>query len=242
MPKHGPNSTRTQYPPCNPARMLRHWKVLCEDIGERRAGTKSETAAANYIVHQLKSFGLNPVQPEPFPCTSVRGSRVELQIQTGQKFRLIPARSLVGAAATPTKGVSGELVWIEMPEQAQRLFTPSLRGKIVVLFGPLPTNVDLHRKLVSLSPAAIIHVDDRLPFDWLKDDGVYPLWARRYGMPPTVTIPYRVAWDLKNNGASRAKLRVNLNQTQSTSQNVVGEIRGRRPDLPLVLVSAHHDT
>ena len=242
MPKHGPTPTRTRYSPCNPPRMLRHWKVLCEDIGERRAGTKGETAAANYLVHQFKRFSLAPVQAEPFPCTSVRGSRVELHIQTGQKFHRIPARSLVGAAATPAKGISGELVWIEMPEQARRFFTPALRGKIIVLFGPLPTNVDLHRKLVSLSPAAIIHVDDRLPFDWPKDDGVYPLWARSFGMPPTVTIPYRIAWDLKNAGARRAKLRVTLNQTQSTSQNVVGEIRGRRSELPLVLVSAHHDT
>jgi len=30
--------------------------------------------------------------------------------------------------------------------------------------------------------------------------------------------------------------------TKTDSQNVVGEIRGRRPELPLVLLGAHHDT
>ena len=172
-----------------------------------------------------------------------QSEQVEVQLKIGQLNHLtsIEARSLTGAA--PTKGkISGELVWIEMPEQAQRRFQKSLKGKIAVLFGPMPTDVQLHRKLVAMGPAAIIHVDDRLPFDWLKDDGVYPLWARKYGMPPTVTIPFRTAWALKKQGANHAELQITIQQQQGISQNVVGEIRGRKPELPLLVVSAHHDT
>jgi hypothetical protein len=134
------------------------------------------------------------------------------------------------------------LVWIEMPEQAQRLFQPSLRGKVAVLFGPMPTRVDLHRRLVACRPVAVIHVDDRLPFDWLKDDGVYPAWARKYGMPPIVSIPYRKAWDLRKKGSNRARVRIVAELKNSHSHNLVGEITGRRADLPLVLLGAHHDT
>ena len=168
---------------------------------------------------------------------------MELQVEAGGKWRNIPARAIVGAPGTPGgREVVGELVWVEMPEQANRVFKSGIRGKIVVLFGPLPNDVALHRKLVSLGPAAVIHVDDRLPFEWLKDDGVYPLWTKKYGMPTTVSIPYRLAWDLKKANASRAKLSVRLDQKQSESQNVVAEIPGKRSGLPLILVSAHHDT
>src|SRR5262249_39834143 len=58
----------------------------------------------------------------------------------------------------------------------------------------------------------------------------------------TVTIPYRAAWDLRKSGASRARARVEVDLKKTESQNVVGEIPGRRPELPLVLIGAHHDT
>jgi hypothetical protein len=175
----------TRFSKCNPARMLR----LCAEIGERRAGSPGETAAADYVAGQFRKLGLT-AQIEPFACTSLQSSNVELHIQYGKGFRPIPTRALVGAPPTPgEREITSDLVWVEMPKQAERLFTPAVIGRIVVLFGPLPTSVNLHLKLTRLSPAAVIHVDDRLPFEWLKDDGVYPLWVQRYGMPPTVTIP-----------------------------------------------------
>jgi aminopeptidase YwaD len=232
---------KKRYSDCDGSRMLLHWRVLCEEIGERRAGTEGETAAANHILESFTQLGLTQVAAEPFPCTSIREAEVQLKIGQLNHLTSIEARSLTGAAPTTGK-ISGELVWIEMPEQAQRCFQKSLKGKIAVLFGPMPTDVQLHRKLVAMGPAALIHVDDRLPFDWLKDDGVYPLWARKYGMPPTITIPFRTAWALKKQGANHAELQVTIQQQQGISQNVVGEIRGRKPELPLLVVSAHHDT
>ena len=85
-------------------------------------------------------------------------------------------------------------------------------------------------------------MDDRLPFEWVKDDGVYPAWVKRYGMPPTVTIAYRTAWEARKSGARRARVRAVVDLKQGASQNVVAEIAGRRPELPVVLVGAHHDT
>jgi aminopeptidase YwaD len=61
-------------------------------------------------------------------------------------------------------------------------------------------------------------------------------------MPPTITSPFRAAWDLRKNGANRARVLATVELKTTTSQNVVGEIPGRRPDLPLILLGAHHDT
>ena len=224
-------------------RLRAHLVRLCATIGERRAGSAGDQAAADYILDQFRRAGLAEVHGEPFPCTSVARAQAELAVGRPRRLRRVTARVLAGSPATLGKApVESDLVWVEMPEQAPRLFQPALRGKIVVLFGPMPTRADLHRRLVACRPAAVIHVDDRLPFDWVKDDGVYPAWARRYGMPPTVTIPYRSAWDLRKSGATRARLRVVADLRQRISHNVVAEIPGRRPNLPCVLVGAHHDT
>jgi hypothetical protein len=192
---------------------------------------------------QFQTLGLASAHLEPFPCVSLRKSSVELAIGTDHSLKRVAARAIAGAPATPgNKAIETELVWIEMPEQGHRHLNASLKGKVAVLIGPLPTDAALHKRLVAAKPAAVIHVDDRLPFDWLKDDGVYPTWARRYGMPPTINIPFQHAWKLRRQGANRARIKVAVDQGISESQNVVAEIPGRRPDLPLVLLGAHHDT
>jgi hypothetical protein len=223
--------------------MLRHWDVLCRHIGERRAGSAGEQAAAGYCLVQFKAAGLAAVHAESFPCLSAARTEARIAFEVGRRFRSLPARVLAGSPSTPgSRPVEGELVWIEMPEQAERKFSPSLRGKIVVLVGPTPTRADLHRRLVECRPAAVIHVDDRLPFEWVKDDGVYPAWVRRFGMPPIVAVPFRLAWEFRKQGARRARVRIAVELREAFSQNVVAEVRGRRPDLPLVLLGAHHDT
>ena len=220
-----------------------HLRHLCLKIGERRAGSIGDQVAADYVSTQLGAAGLTHVHREPFPSVWMAKSSAHVAIGSAGKWRRIPARVLAGSP--PTLGerpLETDLVWVEMPEQAQRLLRPSLRGKVVVLFGPMPTRADLHRRLVACRPAAVIHVDDRLPFDWVKDDGVYPVWARRYGMPPTATIPYQAAWKLRKQGATRARVRIVADVKNCVCHNVIGEIPGRGPDLPPVLISAHHDT
>ena len=227
----------------SPERMQEHWSQLCTRIGERRAGSAGDQAAAEYILNQFRRVGLQAVHGETVPCVSVHQAQAEVAIGDASRLETVPARVLAGSPPTPGDAeVEGALVWIEMPEQAERLFQPSLRGKLVVLFGPMPTSAALHQRLVECHPALVIHVDDRLPFEWVKDDGVYPAWVRRYGMPPTLTIPYRAAWDLRKSGATRARARVAVRLKETTSQNLVGELPGRRPDLPVVLLGAHHDT
>lgn len=230
-------------PHCQSARIQKHWEFLCWGIGERRAGSLGESRAADYLLKQFAGLQLKSVHQEPFACISVQSSSVRLEVAEGSRFKRIPARVLAGSSSTPGRSVlEGELHWIEMPEQAARAFRGPLKGKIVVLFGPLPTDPALHRQLVAGEPLAVVHIDDRLPFHWLKDDGVYPAWVERYGMPPAITIPYRSAWNLKKTGARRARLQVSVKQTEGLSQNVCGEISGTEPALPLLLLGAHHDT
>jgi aminopeptidase YwaD len=88
----------------------------------------------------------------------------------------------------------------------------------------------------------VIHIDERLPFAWAKNDGMYPYWVRRYGVSPTLTVPYLDAWRWRQSGVSRLRVRVNAQPVPSESQNVVAEIAGRNPRLPALTLTAHHDT
>jgi aminopeptidase YwaD len=229
--------------PIKTEEITRHWDCLCSKIGERRAGGAGDRAAAEYVLDHFRAAGLHDVHGEPFSTHSVIKAEVSLEIGNGARQTPIPARVLAGSPSTSGRApIETDLVWIEMPEQAHRFLQPSLKGKVALLFGPMPTRAELHRRMVACKPAAVIHVDDRLPFDWLKDDGVYPAWARRYGMPPTVTIPYRTAWDLRKAGANRVRIQTRVQLEQRTCHNLVAEIPGRQPALPALLLGAHHDT
>src|SRR5690606_23737665 len=91
-------------------------------------------------------------------------------------------------------------------------------------------------------PLALIHVDERLPFAWTKNDGVYPYWAREHGMLPTLTVPYMEAWRWRRDDVRRLRVRVSVRQVEATSQNVIATLPGTDPTLPALAISAHHDT
>jgi len=223
--------------------LTRDWRVLCHDIGERRAGTEGERRAAEYIVEQLRAAGAKDARTEVFPCTSVRKIAATVMEPRGRGWRGVESAALVGAPSTPGSGtVEGPLVWLDFPEEAPRLKPGSLRGSILALFGPLPTSLDLHRRLLAAEPLAVVHVDERLPFTWTKNDGVYPYWAQHYGMLPTVTVPYQDAWRWKRDGVARLRVRVEVDPVAAESQNVMATFPGTDPSLPAVAISAHHDT
>jgi hypothetical protein len=224
-------------------RIQRDWNVLCGDIGERRAGTPAESRAAEFIATQLAAAGCSGVKQETFPCVSLRSARVRCEVREGRRWTSVESAALVGAPGTPDgKPVEGGLVWLEMPENAGRLTPGCLRGRIAALFGPLPTDLAHHKRLVAAKPAAVIHIDERLPFPWIKNDGVYPLWAQRHGMPPTITVPYTEAWRWRKTGLTRVRLAVRVELAPARSQNVIAELPGRQARLPAIVISAHHDT
>ncbi len=217
--------------------------MLCGSIGERLAGSTAEAKAAGLIAHRFRDAGIEKVAIELFPCTSLRSAKAEVHERHGRGWQRVEARPLVGAPATPgDRPVAGPLVWLEMPEGGRALRPGSLRGKILALFGPLPTSLPLHRQLVAAEPLAVIHVDDRLPFGWAKNDGVYPYWAREHGMPPTLTVPYLEAWRWRRERVQEVKVRVEVDLVPAASQNVITEIQGTEPELPALVFTAHHDT
>lgn len=225
-----------------PDALRRDWQALCAEIGERRAGTPAERQAAEYIAQQFRATGLQ-VKIENYACASLRSSKVEVHERKGRGWQSVDAAVLVGAPGTPGgRPVTGKLVWLELPEAGRRLQPGSLRGCIVAVFGPLPTDVRMHRRLVAADPLAVIHVDERLPYAWTKADGVYPHWARTHGMRPTISVPYTDAWRWRRDGVAELKVRVAIDLPMAESPTVIAELPGTEPRLPGLVLTAHHDT
>jgi Zn-dependent M28 family amino/carboxypeptidase len=111
-----------------------------------------------------------------------------------------------------------------------------------MLFGALPEVVEHHIMLVKAGPLAVVHVDHRLPFDWAKNDGTYPLWVRKHGFPPMVTVPYLEAWTWRKTGSLHLRVRSEMDMVDAESQNVVAELQGSDADGGVILVGAHHDS
>lgn len=224
-------------------RLVHDWKVLCDEIGDRRAGGTGELRAVEYLLTSFARAGWS-ARREPVPCTTLDAeSHCAVAAQVGGRWMPCAARELVGSASTPRRRiVEGEVIWIEMPEMARHLTPRNCRGRVVLLFGPLLVDARQYQRLVQAAPAALLHVDDRLPYAWAKSDALYPYWTRRYGAVPTVSIPYQVAWQWKTAGVRRVRVQVTAMHRAATSANVVATLPGSDPRLARLLVTAHHDT
>src|SRR5690606_41265875 len=86
----------------------RDWSVLCTTIGERRAGTPAEQAAATYIAEEFRKAGIEDTRLDTFPCISMRGPAAEVFEQRGRRWHRGDAPPGVGATSTPGRSVEVE--------------------------------------------------------------------------------------------------------------------------------------
>ena len=223
--------------------LARDWRVLCDHLGERRAGSAADRRAAEFMAGRFAELGLPSFVAEELPCPSLARARRRLAAQIGGRWRAVDSAVPVGAPGTAgNQPIEGDVVWLELPENLPRLRRGALRGKFAVIFGPLPPRVEPPRRLVAAQPAAVIPVDERLPFGWAKSDRVDPAWVQRHGRPPMATVPSTDAWQRRLAGVRCLRVQIDVSLRAAHSQNVIAEIPGREPRLPALVLAAHHDT
>ncbi|GMV79994.1 MAG: hypothetical protein AMXMBFR7_11780 [Planctomycetota bacterium] len=231
-------------PPIRPQHLLPHWEMLCNAIGERRAGSAAEHRAAEYLLEQYRRLGCADVRLEAFPCRMLKRAEARIEIPHGKRWVRVPCSVLAGSPSTTPadRPVERELVWLELPDQKERLKPGSLKGKALLVFGPLSTDTDGHRKLVRSGAEVILWVDDRLPMEWPKADGLLPEWVRLHGARPTVGVAYRSAYQWRIDGVKRVRACVRTEVVDAVSYNVVADWPGRDPKAGMVAFGCHYDT
>jgi hypothetical protein len=217
--------------------VLRHARVLAEQIGPRMAGTSANRTAADYIAGVFARTGL-AVETLPFACPGWHCTETVLELD---------GTPLVAAAnvTSPSCDLSAPTV---AAETVAELDAADIAGKIAVLYGDLtrepliPLNCPIYnterdqhinRTLLDGRPASVITVNPHLHSV-----------ERRIVDPdftiPSVTVPADVGARLLHRLGAPLHLRIVAERQPSSGAHVLGLKPGPRP--ARIVLMAHFDT
>lgn len=115
----------------------RKLEELCDDIGNRLAGSKGLELAVDWAVETLKRDGQENVRKQPVMVPRwVRGK--ESLVMNTPQIRNIPMLGLGGSVGTPPEGLTGEVLSVHDEDELIALGDKAA-GKVVLFDFPMPT-------------------------------------------------------------------------------------------------------
>ncbi len=242
---------------------------ITTEVGPRQAGTEAETRGRDWAVKWLKAKGFENVADEPFMMeTWVPGDVHKAEIVSPFPQPLI-IQPLGGSASTGPEGITAEVVEFETVADLRAAPEGSLNGKIAYISHSMTRTQDGSQygfagparwigAGIAKNKGAIATVIKSVGTDnhrnphtggttFRRPDGstdvgrVVPTPAGALSLPDAANLERM--FDRANGKPIMMKLTLtpqNLGMTQSG--NVVGEIVGRDPSLPPVLLACHLDS
>ncbi|WDA40176.1 M28 family peptidase [Erythrobacter sp. BLCC-B19] len=234
---------------------------LTTEVGPRQAGTEAEARARAWAVEWLKQYGFENIAIEPFMMdTWVPGDIAHARV-TGPFAQDLEVLPLGNSAATPVGGIEAEVVYFRNVDELRAAPDGSLKGKIAFISHAMSRTQDGSQygfagparwvgAGIAASKGAVGAVIKSVGTDNHRNphtggtsfpDGITPIPAGALSLPDAANLERMFA---------RAKgrpitLRLEMNPRQlgpKESGNVVGEIVGRNPSLPPVLLACHIDS
>jgi len=222
--------------------------TLC-DYGTRFAGTIGEQRAREFIVGELKEYGLK-AKMEPFEHLGwKRGSaKVEILEPFNRELKTI---SLAGGPSTDMGGIMGDIVDVGngTPAEFKRV-KDDINGNIVLSSSLSPRAEcspprQCHRRAkygraIEFGASAFIFMNSQ--------KGMLPqtgsLRQNRLGDIPAVTVPYEEGELLKRYvkmGKLNVRVTVENESFTNKTSNIVAEIPGKNED-EVILIGGHYDS
>lgn len=202
---------------------------------ERTAASPEETKAAQTLVDELASFGLEG-KIETFPISDYKIKKAALEVlEPYQATYEVEGYGLTGS--TDPEGLEADLVYVEGAGEVNLLDT---EGKIVLLNEGL--RLEKYEKLAKAKVAGFVSIGGRV---WERED--LPRRSIRdpyfkHGKIPGVSILAADALEMVQKGASRVRLTLQQDEFKADSRNVVAEIRGSKYPEEVVVFAAHYDS
>ncbi|MCX6328247.1 MAG: hypothetical protein NTZ85_01865, partial [Bacteroidia bacterium] len=109
--------------------MMMEWIKRMSGFGERRAGSPAGHKNEDFLMEQLKSFGLEAVHKEPIPIIYRETHKAILELDEGEGFKPLNAQWIPFSAYTPDQGIEGNLVYADPKKISQG---SDWKGKIVL--------------------------------------------------------------------------------------------------------------
>jgi hypothetical protein len=234
---------------------------LTTEVGPRQAGTEAEARARTWAAAWLKQYGFENVAIEPFMMdTWVPGDIARARV-TGPFAQDLVVLPLGNSAATPAGGIEAEVVFFRTVDELRAAPAGSLKGKIAYVSHQMrPAQDGSHYGFagparwvgpgLAASKGAIGVVIKSVGTDYHRNphtggtsfpEGVAAIPAGALSLPDAENLE-RMFARAKGKPVT-LKLEMNPRQIgQTESGNVVGEIVGRNPSLPPVLLACHIDS
>lgn len=232
---------------------------ITTEVGPRQAGTEAEKRGRDWAVKWLKAQGFQNVAVEPYMMkTWVPGDTMRAQVVApyAQPLTIVP---LGNSAATPAGGLTGQVVYFPTYADLEAATPEMVRGKIAFIDHAMRPTQDgsgygfagparWTGPGLAASKGAIATVirsigteNHRTPHTGGTNfpEGVAATPAAALSNPDADNLARMV----KRSGEVTLRLELNprwLGETESG--NVVGEIVGRDPSLPPLLLACHLDS
>lgn len=233
-------------------------EALTTEIGPRKAGSEAEARARDWAVARLNALGFANVRIETFDVPYWERGEASAEI-TAPYPQSLTLTALGNSAATPAKGLKAELIGFDGLAALEAADPAAVRGKIVFVthrmaatqdgshYGPVGQIRRIGPSIASKKGAVAILIRSigtdahRTPHTGSQDwkDGAMPIPALALANPDADQLE-RV---LKRGQTVTIALRVTAKMAgRRTSGNVIAEVPGRDPSLPIVLVGGHLDS
>jgi hypothetical protein len=244
--------------PTDPAGPLAILTDLTTEVGQRLAGSPREAAARDWAVARLKALGFQQVRAEPFTIKGfVRGA--ESARLTAPYPQDLHITALGYSMPTPKGGMEAELVYFPSLEALEAAPAGSLAGKIAFIDNQMRPNQDgsgygpygnarRQGPGVASAKGALAVVIRSAGTDHNRDPhtGVID-WQPGARWIPAGAVSAPDAELIARTAARGKGLKLALTleghpQDAMPSGNVIGELPGRDPSLPPVLLGCHLDS
>lgn len=234
---------------------------ITTEVGPRQAGTEAEARGRAWAMAWLKAKGFANVADEPFMMnTWVPGdiARAKVTAPFAQDLAVLP---LGNSAATPAGGIEAEVVFFRTVDDLRAAPEGSLKGKIAFISHAMSRTQDGSQygfagparwvgAGIAASKGAVATVIKSVGTDHHRNPhtggtsfpaGVTAIPAGALSLPDAENLERMFA--RANGKPITLKLEMNPKRIGETqSGNVVGEIVGRNPMLPPVLLACHIDS
>ncbi len=234
---------------------------ITTEVGPRQAGTEAEARGRRWAMEWLRAQGFANVSAEPFAMeTWVPGEihRAEILAPFPQPLVVQP---LGGSASTGPGGITAEVVHFPSVDALRAAPEGSLKGKIAYISHAMTPTQDGSQygfagparwvgAGIAASKGAVATVIKSVGTDYHRNphaggtsfpEGIAPTPAGALTLPDAANLERMFA----RAGERPITMKLTLTPRQlgtTTSGNVVGEIPGRDPTLPPVLLACHIDS
>ena len=231
---------------------------LTTEIGQRQAGTQAEARARIWSVNKLKALGFDNVRVEEYQMpTWVRGKEAaEITAPFPQKMAVA---ALGNSASTGDSGLDAEIVYFPTIDDLRAAPDGSLKGKIAFVshnmkatqdgssygaFGParfVGPNIAAKKGAAAIVIRSVGTDYHRNPHTGNTnfEPGVTPIPAGALSIPDAENLERMIA----RGKPVRMKLTLTpQNIGMQTSGNVMAEVTGSNPKLPIIVIACHLDS